>query len=112
MLTWNQAEPCTQIPGFGETAGITHRGDKGCCVQHANAGDGGEAPCSSIIARQFDELPVQTLDPGIEFSPFCTQFAYQLDTRKNLVVRGGLVRGRVVLVCFGFSAPPFVCFRL
>jgi acyl-CoA reductase-like NAD-dependent aldehyde dehydrogenase len=36
----------------------------------------------------------------------------KLDTRKNLVVRGGLVRGRVVLVCFGFSAPPFVCFRL
>ena len=78
MLTRNKAEPCTQIPGFGEAAGVTHRGDQGCCVQHAYAGDGREPPCSRIVTRQFDELAVQSFDPGIEFAPLGTQLLHEL----------------------------------
>ncbi|ANI80155.1 hypothetical protein EP837_03773 (plasmid) [Sphingobium sp. EP60837] len=41
-------------------------------------GAGREPPRRLIIASQFDEFTVQSLDPGIKFAPFGTQFAYQL----------------------------------
>ena len=37
---------------------------------------------------------------------------YELDTRKNRLVRGELVRGGVLPLLFGCSDLPLVCFRL
>ncbi len=65
MLPCNQTEPSPQLPGFGKAAGIPYSCHQGRCIQHANAGDEGEPPCSRIILGKFDELAIQCLDPGI-----------------------------------------------
>ena len=78
MLARDQTKPGTKILGFGKAAGITDGGDQTGGVQNTNARNGGQPPRGRVIARQFDDLSVQPLDPGIEIAPFGTHFADQL----------------------------------
>jgi len=68
--------------GFGEAAGIAQSGDQGCRVQNANAGDGRETLRGRIIARQAEDLAIQTLNLGIEFAPLGTQMVDEMAQSK------------------------------
>ncbi len=74
MLPGDQTKPGTQIPGFGEAAGIAHICDPGRCIQHANAGDAAR-PHGGLWtkATNFDSDP-KSLATGADIAPACAMW--------------------------------------
>ncbi len=78
MLPWHEAEPSAQVPRAPERRGIFDGGDQGGCIEHADAGDRDKPALGIVLARQFDELAAQGLDPRIKRSPLGTGIGDEL----------------------------------
>src|SRR5262249_14429947 len=68
-LTRHEPEPRSEVTTPAKCAAIADRGDQRCCVQHADAGDGGQAICGGVAARHLSQLPIQCSDPRINRAP-------------------------------------------
>ena len=68
-LAWHQPEPSRQVAAAREGLRVADRSYQCRCVQHANAGDGGQPSRSLVAARACSRIRCQARNPMIQLKP-------------------------------------------
>ena len=69
-LSRYQPKPSREIAAAGEGLAIADGGYQRRCVQHADAGDGREAPRVRIVTGACGKLVVERGNPSVQLEPF------------------------------------------
>lgn len=70
MLPGYEPQPCAEIKGSCEGRAVPYSGDDSGGIESTDTGERRQAPSTCIVAGQFDELPIQSLDAAVEIKPF------------------------------------------
>src|SRR3954462_5645376 len=68
-LPRHQPEPGGKVPPSSERLARPDRCEQGRCVQHPNAGDGGQTTCSLIAASTSSELVIECPNAPVALAP-------------------------------------------